>query len=378
MQQETWLRTVHQRFRQITQTAASMTPGMIYGALAASTIYPLIETANQAMGKGDMGALGAVFVIASQLGGNLLAERISKWKDRSEADLQANLPSEIEANAELRQMFENLIEKAQLPQVVQAILSEADKDDLKTHSTRLNTQMMTSLQRIQEALTLAGSGLSIIATVSNSEMTAIGTHISQSKEIHHHYPPTLETKPDLRQRYLRRLLKNCNSLPLATLGVDEESGSKVTLDKLYINLDTTTSVPLSEEEKQQRKKQGQRLGNEEQRIVSALEAATHDHKLVLLGDPGGGKSTFVQKLAGWLTAAALGEDSPPPGWDAGLLPVFTVLRDLAPRLAKVDLEGISDSERDKRLVRTVIEHWRGELHEYNCAEFSAEFEEILH
>jgi hypothetical protein len=55
--------------------------------------------------------------------------------------------------------------------------------------------------------------------------------------------PAAAARQTARAHYLERLQRRCLALPLAALG-----GEDVTLDKVYIALDTKTPVPLTEEE----------------------------------------------------------------------------------------------------------------------------------
>ena len=58
-----------------------------------------------------------------------------------------------------------------------------------------------------------------------------------------------EAEARARRCYLERLRRQCQVLPLAALGGDETGDQDLTLDQVYIDLDTTTRVPLTAEEK---------------------------------------------------------------------------------------------------------------------------------
>jgi len=106
------------------------------------------------------------------------------------------------------------------------------------------------------------------------------------------------------------------------------------LDQVYVGLDTTTQRALTPAER----KEKNRDESEKRVPLSALDALTTHRRMVLLGDPGSGKSTFLAHLglclalhgmepaAGWLDRL--------PGWanfeqGADLLPVTVVLREFA-------------------------------------------------
>jgi 3',5'-cyclic AMP phosphodiesterase CpdA len=174
-----------------------------------------------------------------------------------------------------------------------------------------------------------------------------------------------------KEAYLRRMVVSCNALQLATLGgkegADQDITQDITLDRVYIDLNTTTTVPLTEEEKRRRRTEeemrGRRAGKlilggvEDTRLLTALEAADQSPRLALLGEPGAGKSTFARKLLGWLAAAHLAGTKPPPGFTSDLLPIQITLRDLTPRLAALKLNDLPDNLRREELavaVRDVI------------------------
>ncbi len=119
-------------------------------------------------------------------------------------------------------------------------------------------------------------------------------------------------------------------------------GRQVTVDQVYTPLDTLgIAIHIDSEELE---RSGIRLGEirmkagdgSEVTPLSAMEAADLCPRLVLLGDPGSGKSTFVSFLALCLTGHALDPDAgwlarlEEQGWEQGeKLPVVVTLRDFA-------------------------------------------------
>jgi len=151
-------------------------------------------------------------------------------------------------------------------------------------------------------------------------------------------PPPRDAAEALRI-YRRVLLSTCRHLPLrgVDLGASDPTGAQQRFDlaRVYVDLDTRTHVAVSREER--RKREPAMPGEErETRPLKALEATIANRRLVLLGDPGSGKSTFLSHLAlclaghglepeaGWLARL--------PGWpedEAGSVPISIVLRDFA-------------------------------------------------
>jgi len=166
-----------------------------------------------------------------------------------------------------------------------------------------------------------------------------------------------------RKAYLKELRATCQALPLAALGEDEGTGADITLDQIYIDLDPTTRVKVEQKEQQRSKKEERitAMPGEDEHAVTALEAAASHPRLVLLGDPGAGKSTFARRLAAWLAAAGLGEAIPPIGIDPGLTPILVTLRDLAPRLNDPEVDRMSTSRRQAFLLAALHEQIRAEL-----------------
>jgi len=140
------------------------------------------------------------------------------------------------------------------------------------------------------------------------------------------------------QAYLRWVQTRCGYLPLR--GVDIGASDPTTqqrrmeLAQVYVNLNTRTQVPVAEGEK--RREPRAQLEGRETRPLGVLEATIANPRLVLLGDPGAGKSTFVNHLALCLASHRLEPEAGwldrLPGWpadQADVVPLLVTLRDFA-------------------------------------------------
>ncbi len=141
------------------------------------------------------------------------------------------------------------------------------------------------------------------------------------------------------EKYLTYLVGSLGLLSLRGLdfGSADASQGKKPLDLVgvYVDLDTRSQKEVKAKDK------------DLQRVpLPALEAVAANRGMVLLGDPGSGKSTFVNHLAHCLARHALeSKQAEPkqawlsrlPGWpesEGGLLPVVVILRDYARYILK--------------------------------------------
>ena len=147
-----------------------------------------------------------------------------------------------------------------------------------------------------------------------------------------------------RERYLRAVMEDSRALRLVGLDPQAADPSRggLTLEALYISLDTTTSVQEDEKPGQRRsfkkdeETQQMTLGREKTRILSAIEALSDNtgRRMVLLGLPGTGKSTFARYLALRMAQAEADRSKNIqdllPGWQGGaLLPLVISLGRMA-------------------------------------------------
>ncbi|MDG4598107.1 MAG: SUMF1/EgtB/PvdO family nonheme iron enzyme [Candidatus Contendobacter sp.] len=150
----------------------------------------------------------------------------------------------------------------------------------------------------------------------------------------------------LRAVYLRLRASEWRTIPLDVL--DERSADpaarRLTLEQVYVALNVTTPRPKT--------LYLQGVENHEQPPLGAVEAlcCAKRRRMVLLGQPGSGKSTLGRYLCLTLAEALSEPDAANlaerlPGWNGPvLLPVFVPLRQLAAGLSATDLGSASQIE----------------------------------
>jgi formylglycine-generating enzyme required for sulfatase activity len=179
-----------------------------------------------------------------------------------------------------------------------------------------------------------------------------------------------ESGADIEARYLNWQYKTAGRVSM--IHIDPNSAGHVvddvTLDSIYVRLDTTSTQP----------------GGELQHVpISALQAVTERPRLVILGDPGSGKTTFINYLTMCLAAALLQPDGgwlkrlcvPATGKRAGvewphgpLIPVRIALRDFASSLPP---------EATRATPGMLYEHIKNELAAYNLVEYMPRLHKAL-
>ncbi len=165
----------------------------------------------------------------------------------------------------------------------------------------------------------------------------------------------------LREAYLRETAREANLLPWSVINLDladPDKGADLRLAEVYTDLDTTVIRHMEREEEL---RAFMARIHEAERVPIQEMADGHPYLLVM-GDPGSGKSTFVKHLTYMLAQANLAEDRDPwlaklEGWTQGArLPVRVELRYLAVFAAEKKIKTGNAA-----LLFRYLRHWLEEM-----------------
>ncbi|HRJ51397.1 MAG TPA: SUMF1/EgtB/PvdO family nonheme iron enzyme [Candidatus Thiothrix moscowensis] len=143
------------------------------------------------------------------------------------------------------------------------------------------------------------------------------------------------------QHYLKRVMKDCAGLEwLSLMDLRDENSQRLELDAVYTALLTTT--PAAQRDMQPEERQ--------QKLLSALEVLNREQCLVLTGDPGSGKSAFVN----YLTLCMAGENLQSAHVNLQTLTAPLPDEQGNPQTEKIKVEGKDEPE--QREIRQAWEH----------------------
>ncbi len=216
-------------------------------------------------------------------------------------------------------------------------MSEPQDTDLQARIAAMERELAELRKRQAAAVESTGEGVAFAGDRNFVNTGSIGGGVQVIHGNVYNGPPTTDPAEALRI-YCRVLVAGSRYLPLRGVDVgaaDPGAGQKtLNLAHVYIALDTKTSVPVEEKAKRRREDAPAHARGGQDSALPALEAAATNRCLVLLGDPGSGKSTFVMHLAHCLAAHGLepagGWLDHLPGWpQPDVVPIVIVLRDFA-------------------------------------------------
>ncbi|RIK53011.1 MAG: hypothetical protein DCC57_09025 [Chloroflexi bacterium] len=254
-----------------------------------------------------------------------------------------------------------------LAQQIPSAATGVDLDQVKAASLRLQSIRSSGAgARIHNSEFTGNMELSDIQGAGSPQMGAPSTqfsHVSAGGNINITYgaqPPG-----NARRRYLEEVAQECNLLPWRIVNpnfADPDRSANLTLADIYTDLDTTELRQVEQEEELRHFLRG----IHQQERIPIQQIADDVPKLLIMGDPGSGKSTYIKHLAYTLAQAGLtSKDAPaaqPPSvlldpWAHGfLLPVRIELRQVAAFAAKHESDT-GDAHLFLRYLEAMLAGW---------------------
>ena len=262
------------------------------------------------------------------------------------------------------QQFPNLNFDLALKEFEGAFLTQA------THETTLQgvieaNQMLQQTQLLAETKTLLEQIVSILRDISLEEIVGIkadsiiAQNVVSGTQITHKImgDPTSNHPTHWQDHYLKAVLTRCGALDLTTLSASQATSDTLSIDAVFTTLyldglTRNTDQPLADLLIPQRGKTMPKTGHTEKRndqesekkrlLVTATEAVAYGHRLVILGQPGGGKSTLVNYVTAQLAQRRRdGTMAETNTWPEGYapLPVRIILRRFADWMSKNERKG---------------------------------------
>lgn len=290
----------------------------IYAFISAASVWPIV----QGMQQGEWAAMSALGGVVASLGTNLLANTIQSWKDEAHGAQQ--LEGQINDNAALRDELDEVLEELQALEAAREDVT-AEQQSWFAQTLAQELTLLGNLPRFETVITgggdfaagdlhktirgvhFEGGEVKIDGPVAGDRVVQAGIYAehyheaekSADKKSSIKYLSSAQEQEDREQlrTYLDMTIRQSGGVTLAPLDKAAKERRFLALKQLFINLDTGPSKFLFAD----------RPG--EYAITSTIGQIHANRRLILLGDPGSGKTTILRYLGLCLAGACLEPES---------------------------------------------------------------------
>jgi len=299
-------------------------PKLVYGTLCAAALFPALEAAQ----NGDFSLLS----LLADIGAGLISANIDEIKKAGEQGAPQLLQEQAQENPELRAELDKILNKLDVLELARGSMNEEERaiffEQLQEH-----LHESSRIKLVDRSVFVNGDlKYSVVNTGDGASITYYAPG-STHNETHNHPSDPLEAAERERQQklshYLAALAQECQILPLLPVGAGSMGDIDITLDQIYIDLNVRLPDKKGEIDRR-----------------PAIKFAQSLDRLVYLGDPGSGKSTFIKMVA---RSAALDwkKNTPDPILGKQLIPVILILRELVE-----ELQNINPEKPDEELIQS--------------------------
>ncbi len=312
----------------------------VYAFLAAATLWPVVQAARE----GDWSALTLLGSVVSGAERQVLIERLPHWQDEFGAARDIATAIVGGQAPELRVELDAVLEAVNTVALAQKGLRQATcawfVEALRRDGVALDGPQIVHVRQ-------SGSGAIAQGTIAAAAGEG-GVAITGDVQGNIYIGPAAQDPATALAIYCRVLMASCQHLTLRGLDLSESDVSDAPrrLDLHQIYVDLLTGIQVAARQRGERRRQrpaGFVTDASDTRSLRALEAIAQDRQVVLLGEPGSGKSTFLTYVAFCLAAHATAPEQRwldyLRGWpesEAHLVPITVVLRDFARWLPSAD------------------------------------------
>jgi formylglycine-generating enzyme required for sulfatase activity len=312
-----WKKETTTRFRELGKwlkdPRTRKTPYLLYSALGGLSLWPLLEAARAGQLVPVLLALGSV---AGSIGSNLLAEQIQRWVDEenvTEATITNWVGQSAATEANLREALDNILQVLEAIPQAQAGLNEKDRQWFN-QILRRELSQLGNLHRFEAIIggvivqdsTIGGNLITGGEHVTIQAATVIMAHqVAETLWQHLNPPrPSAELLRQATEGYLTYLLDRYQHLDFKGMGVSDRVPLRLPLVDLYVPLKARIELPEGETWSRHLRLAGRQVSPEEAETVGRrlsepaplLDLLRQHDGLIILGDPGAGKTTFLKYL----------------------------------------------------------------------------------